>query len=404
RRLDISDGLSTPEAALTGYAVGDVVLAEVSAVHPDSAELRIHPLLAVKVSRVDVTSNDLDDLRTLMTPGEVLNARVTSAGPAWSLTLLDLDDAEHPRVAVSILAGGPPWLTPPAVDELVPGWLDEPPVGLSKVSAHEPAPAPQPIEAEPENTPPAEELPAKQARPTPAIFDKRRASSPTDKLAVATSGATATMALTIDGLKAKLAAAERDLLSVREELHAGAAERRALVESRQDQERHIARLEHELQVQRSTLRKAKQSQPASQAPIPEFADPEQAFRYAVLTSWATRTPVGEQDARPLPAYSLGPDFLESVRQTPGISLEKVADVVVEVVTGRAHEIAGRDLHQLRESPAPTAPYVRRSADDATCWRAALQVNTPQARRLHYWIVPGGRVEVSRVALHDDFRP
>jgi hypothetical protein len=36
-------------------------------------------------------------------------------------------------------------------------------------------------------------------------------------------------------------------------------------------------------------------------------------------------------------------------------------------------------------------------------RVALQQGTPSARRLHYWKI-GDRVELSRVALHDDMRP
>jgi hypothetical protein len=87
-----------------------------------------------------------------------------------------------------------------------------------------------------------------------------------------------------------------------------------------------------------------------------------------------------------------------------MAMDKVAGVAVEILTGRAPDVAGRELHQLRESLSGNAPYIRRPADDATCWRAALQVNTSQARRIHYWVLPGGRVEFSRVVLHDDFRP
>lgn len=403
RRLDISDSLLAPEAGLADYAVGDVVLAEVGVVHAEMAELMLHPRLAVRVSRDDVTANDLDDLRNLLTPGEVVSGRLTSLGPNWRLTLLDVDETATPRAAASVLAGGPPWLAPPPDDEALPSWVDEPPVVLARVSPQEP-PAARPEPDLTREDAPSAPTPPPRARVSPAIFDRKRAATPAPGPTAVRSAAAATMALTIDALRAELATTGRELLTLRGEMRASAAERQALVESRQDQERRLARLEHELKGQRSRLRKAKQSPSASGAASPDFADPEQGFRYAVLTSWATRTPVGEQLARPLPDYDLGPEFLASVRQTPGISLGKLADVVFEVVTGRAPEIAGRDLHQLRESATPHAPHLRRAADDATCWRAALQVNTPQARRLHYWVAPGGRVELSRVALHDDVRP
>lgn len=416
RRLDISESLLSPVDALVGYSVGEIVLAEVKEVFADSAELMLHPLLAVKVPRDAVTSNELGDLRTLMTPGEVLSARVVSAAPTWRLTLVDIDNDDLPRAAASILMGGPPWLVSPPTEESLGAWADEPPLALPELlpealpmrrqrgerdAAAAVRPEASPVQTgEPAASQPPSHAHLENVVPNPAIFDRRRTAAPQPK----NTEAATMMARTLDGLKSDLAAAGRDVRSLREELLSGAAERRALVESRESQDRQIARLEHELQVQRARLRKAKPSRPPVLRSEPAFADPEQAFRYAVLTAWATRTPVGEQRARPLSDYAVGPGFLESVARVDGISLEKIADVVFEVVTGRAHQIAGRDLRRLRESITPNAPYVRRAVDDATCWRAALQVNTPQARRLHYWVLPGGHIELSRVALHDDYTP
>jgi hypothetical protein len=76
-------------------------------------------------------------------------------------------------------------------------------------------------------------------------------------------------------------------------------------------------------------------------------------------------------------------------------------VVVEVLTGQAPHLPGRDAHQLRTGDAGSR-YVNR-ADGATCWRVALQQDTAAARRLHYWRIRD-RYELSRVVLHDNFRP
>jgi hypothetical protein len=121
----------------------------------------------------------------------------------------------------------------------------------------------------------------------------------------------------------------------------------------------------------------------------------------VLTAWALRTPLGEQPSRPLGDYEIGPDFLDSLERTPGVNVAKVADVVFEIVTGRVQDVPGRELHRVRVSAGPTADYVRRAEDGANLWRAALQTKTPQARRIHYWSLPGGTVELSHVGLHDD---
>jgi hypothetical protein len=34
----------------------------------------------------------------------------------------------------------------------------------------------------------------------------------------------------------------------------------------------------------------------------------------------------------------------------------------------------------------------------------MQINTPSARRLHYWRCPDGTIELSSVRLHDDMEP
>lgn len=135
----------------------------------------------------------------------------------------------------------------------------------------------------------------------------------------------------------------------------------------------------------------------------QFLDDAEQMRHDVYLAWARRVPAAEKDRRPLPHYEFGPEFLGSVDSINGVSRSKIVDVIVEVVTGLAHEVSGRELHPLRTSRNGDAPAVRRE-DGATCWRAALQVNTPQARRIHYWKLPNGGVELSRVVPHDNFTP
>lgn len=401
RRVDIGDALLSPVDALHSYTAGEVVLTEVGSVQQDRAELKLHPAVSVDVTRDDVTGNDLDDLRTLMTPGEVVPARVTATAPDWRLSLLDVDDEEVPRTAAALLDGGPPWLQPPPAEETLGDWTAEDPgLGLAVLPA-EAAPPGAELAGRQLMSPASAPAPPSASSPTPMLLDKKR---PPATRPGTPAAATGSMALTIDALRAQVVSLECDLKAVREELREGSAERAALDGLRLGLERQVAQLEHALRVQRSRLRKAKRPGQVADQAGPEFADPEQGFRYAVVTAWASRTPLGEQADRPLSEYDIGPDFLASLNEVPGISLEKVAGVVVEIVTARAQELAGRDLHQLRESAGPTARYVRRASDGATCWRAALQVHAPQARRIHYWVLPGGRVELSRVALHDDFQP
>ncbi|MEK8226430.1 hypothetical protein NKG05_10700 [Oerskovia sp. M15] len=122
-RLDVRTSLRPPDGAthpggdacLGGYAVGQVVLADVTAVAHATVRLRLVPGLEVLVSRGYVTGNPIDALDDLFTVGEVVLARVVSTSP-WTLRLDDVDDAEEePVLAPSLLAGGPPWLVLPEV-------------------------------------------------------------------------------------------------------------------------------------------------------------------------------------------------------------------------------------------------------------------------------------------------
>lgn len=131
-----------------------------------------------------------------------------------------------------------------------------------------------------------------------------------------------------------------------------------------------------------------------------FDDAEQQLRFDVHLAWVRRIPPSDKNARPLREYDVGPDFLASLDRLEGVPRAKVHDVIVEVLTKLARELDGRDLHQLRESAGGGSRVVKRS-DGAVCWRVALQREAASARRMHFWELPGDRVELSRVGLHDD---
>jgi hypothetical protein len=82
-------------------------------------------------------------------------------------------------------------------------------------------------------------------------------------------------------------------------------------------------------------------------------------------------------------------------------LRKAVRTIVDVVTGREGDTRQNRVHPLRESESPAAPQ-RVRPDGSKAWRANIEDNTPQARRLHYWKEPAGQIELSKVAKHDDF--
>jgi hypothetical protein len=134
-----------------------------------------------------------------------------------------------------------------------------------------------------------------------------------------------------------------------------------------------------------------------------FDTREAQFDFEVGLAWARRIPKAEKASRPLARCTVGPGFFASWDGVEGIERAKVIDVVVEVLTGIADAQSGRQVHQLRQGPGGNDPHVVREGGE-TCWRASLQVNSPSARRLHYWRCRDGSIELSAVRLHDDFRP
>jgi hypothetical protein len=131
-----------------------------------------------------------------------------------------------------------------------------------------------------------------------------------------------------------------------------------------------------------------------------FADPERQLRHEIEMAYLLGYSEAERERTLLASYALGPKFLRSFDELGGVSREKVVSCIVGILTRRAHEITGRQVHQMRVSEQPGSAY-RTRADGATCWRASIQVNTPQARRLMWWDVPGGVIELAAVGLHDD---
>lgn len=163
----------------------------------------------------------------------------------------------------------------------------------------------------------------------------------------------------------------------------------------------VERLRADVRAERERADRVRQVNRATDTPEtgPAFLDPEEQFRHEVYLEWATRIPAASKADLPLAAYSLGQDFIPSVDAIQGIDRSKIIAVAVEVLTGLADEMPGRDMHRLRGG-LPGAPYI----DDAqlgSAWRVALQINTASARRMHFWRGADGKIALATVGVHDD---
>ncbi len=388
RLLDLREEIVAMEVAVAGLNRGDVVPARVVRVADDEVTLLLHPALPRTVPRELVTSNPADSLRSLFSEDEVVASRV-----AWiedglpQLRLDDVDDDEPVSPAPTLLPGGPPWLElPPVPGVLAGGFLadDGAPVELVLDGGD------SRTDAEPDPPP---ESPEKAPR-----------------------GAARTLSLTVDALRARLRTESARLLASEQERDE--ATRRAreldteLQRTREELQTTRTRLRNQVQqlnkerdartADRRATRGARPDEPADTGPA--FLDPVEQWRHEVYLAWVDRIPPSDKAERPLPAqWLVGPRFLDSLAALEGVSQQKVLDVVVEVLTGLAKDLPGRDLHRLRTGEGGNVPF-RTREDGAVCWRAALQRETASARRLHYWELPGGTIELSRVVAHDDTEP
>lgn len=130
-----------------------------------------------------------------------------------------------------------------------------------------------------------------------------------------------------------------------------------------------------------------------------FTSREDAVRFAVLQMWVERIPAAAKADHPLPEYGVGPRFAESLEEFDRATQEKALKCIVDVLTNMAKNLSSRSVHPLRLNQSTPAGS---RADGATCFRAYIESNTASARRLHYWKLPDGSLELSRVVLHDDY--
>lgn len=336
--------LSAAEA-LAAAGVDDVLLVRVVGIRPDSCTVEPYPDFPVRLAPEHVVpSSPAVDLRTVVAPNEVLPMQVVACGAEpeqWRLVTVASDDVVASRT-ISLLPDGPPWLIP----------------AQPELEVAEPVLAPVP-------------------RPTPS--------------------------------RAKTTLPPQGEPSEVDQLQ---EENRRLLAQLQTQNAEITKLRNSTEQQRARILKLQREKgqrhgaDCEAARIVErdgqlFADPAEQLRFEVELAWLRRFPESERNStRRLMDWSIGDGFFESWEQVQGIERRKVVDVIVEVLTDLAPSLTSREVHQLRAGQGGDDPV--RTRGDQTAWRVSLQVNTPGARRLHYWRGPEG-IELASIRHHDDFR-
>lgn len=93
------------------------------------------------------------------------------------------------------------------------------------------------------------------------------------------------------------------------------------------------------------------------------------------------------------------ESLDRLVRDGGIAREKVVEVCADVLCGRAKEMPSRAVREWKTSPG--GPQARRESDGAVAVRVRLQTRSNAARRLKYWLLKNGEIELDRVSVHDE---
>lgn len=394
RDLDLAP--EPAEIDYSGFVDGSTTLARVIKVTAARVTLSLHPgdVDGIPLRRRDVVpgadngENADVQVADLVRVGQTVRARVTRTGIAKtvSLSLVDVDEDAQLAPSLSLLKGGAPWLRE-GVDAA-------PLVDTTGAVSH----VVEPNSAEPEvasrerartvTTPLAQ--PAPDSAVTAAALTEIR-----DELAELRG------AFTRLGREVRSGTDLETLDRLRDESAGLSAELQRERSLRREKDTVIAGLRVELRDVRS--RRAPSEDDNQRVSREMWPSDEDWLRFEVLTTWAARTIASEKSTYPLGPYTFGPNFIQSMLALDDGQRDKTLRAIVDVVTGRAASVTGRQLHRLREGMGGNDPYVVR-ADGAACWRSAIEVNVPSARRLHHWQLLTGAIELSRVALHDDFQP
>ena len=410
------------------YREGMVVEGLVDGLRNFGAFVEIYPGIRGLLPSRRISREWVSHAEDYLEVGERIAVQIVRVAPEEGrieLSLVDIPEGASPERPASIYPEGPPWLPP----------MREPPPPA------EPEPEPEP---EPEQEPEAVEAAAPVEEPVEvavageaetealeqAIADGRElqaqvgalfagaerrieelraeasqvrqilerdlvearlrllefADTETKALAGSAEAALADARRELEDLRDRLAAAEQDRLHLLERLK---LER----ERTRDEARRTERLTKELRAERA--RADRQEDAGGER------DSETRFVAEVRASWERQTTPADRERYPWHDPVLGPEFLTSLDRVEGIGRERVVEVCAHAVSGRAAFIPGLELHPLRTSETGGAPQ-RERADGAKAWRASLQSNTAAARRLHFWRLRDGRVELAKVVYHDDY--
>jgi hypothetical protein len=388
------------------FPLGAVTLGFVSEVERQRGVIRVHPGHTVTVRREQLSPNRRDRVDLLLAAGEVISIRLyRDDHGALAVRMDDIDDDEDVITPPDFGAG--PWLVEGRDRVEEDDVIEEVEHDASLPIV---VPQPEPV-AEPIPTPrpgpglvPAITLPSQDSSDS---VTQNVPSPPSPKGALRESE---------NQLHSARGERDRALLRLKalggeraEELFATVQNERSYFEVQ------LARVQAELRAARSDLSDFRKRSRSERSAAPSLSGPNhRRSRFSTTEDWvreeARRVWISLYTPQERETFVLddalwliGPEFGESLTELKDSQLRRTFKLIVHLATGRNAAEGIVEVHPLRTADQrDAAPHIR--ADGAVCLRAYVEEGVPQSRRLHYWKVKDGLVELSRVVLHDDMAP
>jgi len=362
------------------YGFGNLVPVLIKSTERKTGVATLFPGIDIPFELAEISGNDLDLVTDFLSPGQVFAMRIYRDHQGRTrLKMNDIEDDEVAVKAVSVFEDGLPWLVE---DRDIP------------IETEEIEDTPELIQTEPELEL-VEEIVTEIPKPHPGNYH-----APTTKPVPVLTGRTEDqwrgyakgLEATITGLKLQLKQAIEGERAALRQVSALKTQIGELSRSNAKSRRNSAAKD----LNKSTTRSRQD----------RWDNTEDWFNEELRRVWISRYKQSEREQKyPIDhsKFSYGPDFFETVfdKDLTEDELRKAVRVIVDIVTGREADARQNSVHPLRESESPSAS-TRSRADGATAWRASVEQNTPQARRLHFWKLPNNNIELAKIVRHDDF--
>jgi hypothetical protein len=383
------------------YPYGTVTLALVIETTRQSAKVAVHPNLVFEVRKDEITGNPLDVIDEYLEIGEVFPFRVYRDPQGRTrLKCNDIDDDEIVEPAVSLIDGGAPWITEEqgvitVEDELPeealkfteapPSVLDELGEQLQAQEATDALPAATEVEAAPKFPMPGRDGIVRGVTPS------KPKETAGDHLAK----------FTIKTLSEKIAAAKNELTRERDKS-------RHFAEQLADQKAAFSDLTRKFKAAREDARRFKRESRGDASAVAnpwatrnQFASTEDWLRWEVRKYWVENFTVSDRRKFDIEKtfWSFGSRFFDDLNEKnfTDLQIRKVIRGLAELVSGRREETYSPESHALTDGGTS-----QRMRGKDRAMRLYIEENTASARRLHYWILDSGGVELSNLVLHDTY--